>query len=216
MAYDQMLDPANEAGGALIQNGGRRVGGPDPHDRARGRRRWRLNVIAFEGSDSLDDPRRRVSNRRKTGVRSISGRRAPGGVPAPFGTLRQGRTLSDNPLARRVRGERSLNSALRPTAYTRRPNSKSDRHEGRSMGDKIPSPCIDVCKFKRRRSLHRLLDDEAAEERSSKSSTARKRSAAFCRDLHTNSSRNWGRYRHWEVAYRRKCDEKERRRFRLE
>lgn len=55
MAYDQMLDPNNEAGGALIQSA---VDALVAQTRTieRSVAALQLNAIAFEGSDSLDNP----------------------------------------------------------------------------------------------------------------------------------------------------------------
>ena len=55
-AYDQMLATGNAAGEALVMARDRRADRADPLDRAGGRRRWGSQAIAFEGSDSLDNP----------------------------------------------------------------------------------------------------------------------------------------------------------------
>ncbi|MEL7519945.1 MAG: peptidase, partial [Pseudomonadota bacterium] len=54
-AYDQMLDPANEAGGALIQAAIDALVA-QTRDIERAVSTLGLEAIAFEGSDSLDNP----------------------------------------------------------------------------------------------------------------------------------------------------------------
>lgn len=74
------------------------------------------------------------------------------------------------------------------------------------MGEKIPSPCIDVCKFKRaghcigcsmtkpQKKQFKKLDGKKAKQR-------------FVQDLY-DQQQGLGKYRHWESAYRRKCEKK--------
>ncbi|TQM91669.1 DUF1289 domain-containing protein [Roseinatronobacter monicus] len=71
---------------------------------------------------------------------------------------------------------------------------------------KIPSPCIDVCKFKReghcigcsmtkaQKSMFKKLKKETHQK-------------AFL-DLLVHQQNDMGKYRHWAEAYRKRCDKK--------
>ena len=60
MAYDQMLARGNAEGEALIMGGGRRPGRRRPARSSGRSARSGWTTIGFEGSDSLDDPERRL------------------------------------------------------------------------------------------------------------------------------------------------------------
>lgn len=71
------------------------------------------------------------------------------------------------------------------------------------MGDKVVSPCIDVCKFKR--------DDRCIgcgmrkkDKKHFKKLDGKKEKRAFLNDL-VALQEKLGKYRHWLPAYRRKC-----------
>lgn len=71
---------------------------------------------------------------------------------------------------------------------------------------KPPSPCIDVCKFKRAGHCIGCSMTKAQKKAFKKLEGAEQR-RAFIRDLVAQQA-ELGKYRHWEAAYRRKCEKK--------
>ncbi|MEL6980321.1 MAG: DUF1289 domain-containing protein [Pseudomonadota bacterium] len=74
------------------------------------------------------------------------------------------------------------------------------------MGDKIPSPCIDVCKFKRAGHCIgcSMTKPQKKQFKKLSGSKARKR---FVSEL-TEQQERLGKYTHWTVAYRKKLEKK--------
>lgn len=74
------------------------------------------------------------------------------------------------------------------------------------MGQKPPSPCIDVCKF--RRAGHcigcSMTKDQKKRFKKLDGGKARRR---FLSEL-VEQQKSLGKYRHWEIAYDRKCQKK--------
>lgn len=74
------------------------------------------------------------------------------------------------------------------------------------MGDKVISPCIDVCKFKREG--HCLGCSMTKQQKKSYKRLEKKRQRRlFVQELFAQQQR-LGKYRHWLLAYRRKCAKK--------
>ncbi len=74
------------------------------------------------------------------------------------------------------------------------------------MGSKTPSPCIDVCKFKR--DGHCIGCSMTKTQKSLfKGLKKDKQRAAFVEML-TAQQQVLGRYSHWNVAYAKKCKKK--------
>ena len=74
------------------------------------------------------------------------------------------------------------------------------------MGDKLPSPCIDVCKFKREG--HCIgCSMTKKQKKSYKRLSGKKKRALFVIDLFAQQKR-LGKYSHWLPAYQRKCKKK--------
>lgn len=74
------------------------------------------------------------------------------------------------------------------------------------MGDKVPSPCIDVCKFKREG--HCIgCSMTKKQKKQYKKLDGRKAKRSFVVDLFAQQQK-LGKYAHWAVAYRRKCAKK--------
>lgn len=74
------------------------------------------------------------------------------------------------------------------------------------MGDKLPSPCIDVCKFKR--AGHCIgCSMTKPQKKSFKKLGGKKAQRRFIAAL-CEQQRTLGKYSHWTVAYRRKCAQK--------
>lgn len=74
------------------------------------------------------------------------------------------------------------------------------------MGEKLPSPCIDVCKF--RREGHCIGCSMTKEQKKQfKKLDGKKKRRAFIEAL-TEQQAKMGKYRHWDVAYRKKCEKK--------
>lgn len=74
------------------------------------------------------------------------------------------------------------------------------------MGEKIPSPCIDVCKFKR--AGHCIGCSMTKDQKKRfKRLDGKKEKRFFLKDLYDQQQR-LGKYRHWLLAYERKCKKK--------
>ena len=74
------------------------------------------------------------------------------------------------------------------------------------MGEKIPSPCIDVCKFKR--AGHCIgCSMTKPQKKEFKKLDGKKAKRRFVQGLY-EQQQELGKYRHWEAAYRRKCAKK--------
>ena len=74
------------------------------------------------------------------------------------------------------------------------------------MGQKLPSPCIDVCKFKR--AGHCIgCSMTKAQKKSFKKFDGKKARLKFVEALFAQQQ-SLGRYSHWAVAYRKKCAKK--------
>lgn len=74
------------------------------------------------------------------------------------------------------------------------------------MGEKVPSPCIDVCKFKRAGHCIGCSMTKPQKKRFKKLD-GKKEKRKFVAEIY-EQQQNLGKYRHWEAAYRRKCDKK--------
>jgi len=75
------------------------------------------------------------------------------------------------------------------------------------MGGKVPSPCIDVCKFKRQG--HCIgCGMSKAQKKSFKKLDGRKKKLAFLEDLMAQQA-ELGGYPMWPRAYRKVCRKKE-------
>lgn len=74
------------------------------------------------------------------------------------------------------------------------------------MGEKVPSPCIDVCKFKR--AGHCIgCSMTKPQKKQFKKLDGKKAKRKFVLELY-EQQQELGKYRHWEPIYRRKCDKK--------
>lgn len=74
------------------------------------------------------------------------------------------------------------------------------------MGDKLPSPCIDVCKFKR--AGHCIgCSMTKPQKKSFKKLDGKKAKRRFLNALY-EQQQELGKYKHWEAAYRRKCEKR--------
>ncbi|MEO1331496.1 MAG: DUF1289 domain-containing protein [Pseudomonadota bacterium] len=74
------------------------------------------------------------------------------------------------------------------------------------MGAKVPSPCIDVCKFKRAGHCIGCAMTKP-QKKTFKSLDGKKERSAFVEDLYKQQQR-LGKYSHWLKAYGRKCEKK--------
>lgn len=74
------------------------------------------------------------------------------------------------------------------------------------MGEKVPSPCIDVCKFKREGHCIGCSMTEKDKKRFKKLD-GKKEKKRFVVELVERQLR-MGRYKHWLPAYQRKCRKK--------
>lgn len=74
------------------------------------------------------------------------------------------------------------------------------------MGDKLPSPCIDVCKFKR--AGHCIgCSMTKPQKKTFKKLGGKKERRRFIEALYAQQQ-EMGRYRHWAIAYAKKCKKK--------
>lgn len=74
------------------------------------------------------------------------------------------------------------------------------------MGEKVPSPCIDVCKFKfRGHCIGCSMTKSQKKEFKALDKTKKKR--AFVEELVAQQAR-LGKFKGWSIAYRRKCEKK--------
>ncbi|MEL6284167.1 MAG: DUF1289 domain-containing protein [Pseudomonadota bacterium] len=74
------------------------------------------------------------------------------------------------------------------------------------MSEKLPSPCIDVCKF--RRAGHCIgCSMTKAQKKKFKKLDGKKGRVKFVQELRDQQEK-MGKYAHWVVAYRKKCDKK--------
>ncbi len=75
------------------------------------------------------------------------------------------------------------------------------------MGDKVPSPCIDVCKFKKGGHCIGCSMTEK-QKKSFKKLDKRRRKLEFLTDLRAQQARLGG-FGFWEKAYRKRCRKKD-------
>ncbi|MCI4666008.1 MAG: DUF1289 domain-containing protein [Neomegalonema sp.] len=74
------------------------------------------------------------------------------------------------------------------------------------MGEKLPSPCIDICKFKREgRCIGCSMNK--ADKKAFKKLSKPKHQRQFI-DALLERQAEMGKYTHWANAYRRKCAKK--------
>lgn len=74
------------------------------------------------------------------------------------------------------------------------------------MSKKVPSPCIDVCKFKR--AGHCIgCSMTKNQKKTFKKLDKRDRMVKFVRQICEQQS-EMGKYKHWEIQYRKKCIKK--------
>lgn len=74
------------------------------------------------------------------------------------------------------------------------------------MAKKLPSPCIDVCKFKREG--HCIgCSMTKRQKKDFKKLDGKKKRVKFIQALMAQQA-DMGKYRHWHVAYARKCAKK--------
>lgn len=75
------------------------------------------------------------------------------------------------------------------------------------MGEKLPSPCIDVCKFRREgRCIGCAMTKD--QKKQFKKLDGKKKRRDFIVAL-IELQAKMGKYRHWEIAYRKKCAKKD-------
>ncbi|MEL6646097.1 MAG: DUF1289 domain-containing protein [Pseudomonadota bacterium] len=92
------------------------------------------------------------------------------------------------------------------TAFRIATNSSEQTAKG-VMGKKIPSPCIDVCKF-RLQGRHCIgCSMTKIQKKMFKSLSKEPQQMAFI-DLLKAQQAQFGRFRHWEPAYKRRCQKK--------
>ena len=74
------------------------------------------------------------------------------------------------------------------------------------MGAKLPSPCIDVCKFKREG--HCIGCSMTKDQKKQSKKVNGKKRAEFVSKI-VKQQRDLGKYGHWEIAYAKKCAKKD-------
>jgi hypothetical protein len=74
---------------------------------------------------------------------------------------------------------------------------------------KIPSPCIDVCKYKMKGGYCIGCGMTKPQKSEWKKLDGKKKKRAFLGDLVAQQARLGGKFKGWGIAYRRKCAKKD-------
>jgi hypothetical protein len=73
---------------------------------------------------------------------------------------------------------------------------------------KVPSPCIDVCKYKLKGGHCIGCGMTKPQKKAFKALDGKRVKRAFLHDLLEQQTRLGGKFKHWASAYRRKCEKK--------
>ena len=74
---------------------------------------------------------------------------------------------------------------------------------------KVPSPCIDVCKYKLKGGHCIACSMTKEQKKGFKKLDGKKKKRAFLADMVAQQARLGGKFKGWTIAYRKKCAKKD-------